>query len=209
MFARWAFPAANFEVYGEFARNDASLNLREIIVEPDHATAYMFGAQKLFPRSASRWEVLRGEIVNSRASHIDRVRPQVRFYEHNPFRQGHTSRGEVLGSVAVMGGSGFVLGADRYTPDGVTTFELHRIGRNGPAQEGYASTSQLDMQYVLRGERTQFRAGSDLVLGAGLVLEPNRNFGKTDFGVTLSAGYRWGRRPPPPPTATPASSPPR
>lgn len=62
---------------------------------------------------------LRGEVVNTQRSQLARVRGQDPFYTHYRTRQGHTSRGQVLGSVFANGGGGSLVALDVY----------HRAGR--------------------------------------------------------------------------------
>ena len=193
LFARWAFPQAGLEVYGEYLRHDAAADARDLLLEPDHQAAFTVGFQRLCRASATRWTVIRAEVVDARTTALNRVRPQARLYQHGQLVQGHTSRGEVLGSVAVLGGGGAVLGWDRYTPAGKTTVELHRILHVVPLGEG-SPVNHTDVQYVARMDHTAFRRGVDLMYGGGVVYELNRNFQRDAVNVLLSVGARWGRQ---------------
>jgi hypothetical protein len=193
-FVRWAPPGVRAELYAEYARNDAAFDLRELSTEPDHQSAYLLGGRALLGDRAAGLRVLRVEWVNSRVTHIHRVRPQGPFYSHTLFQQGHTNRGELLGSVAVPGGGGGVMGLDAYDREGVTTMELHRIGRAVPPGEGAPSESGYDVQYAARVTRTRFRRGLDLTAGATAVWEMNRNFGRDAFDLNLHVGARFGGR---------------
>ena len=192
-FFRWAFPRAGFELYGEFARNDAALDLRELITEPDHDSAWLLGFRRLVRHSPDAIVVARGEWVDARVTHLDRLRPQARFYQHGTFVQGHTHRGEVLGSVAVLGGSGLSLGVDRYDASGRRSASFHRIVRLAPLGEGSPTPDQLDVQHALGVERTWFRRGVDLVAGATVVWEMNRDFRGDAVNLNVTAGVRLGR----------------
>ncbi len=193
-FARWALPAAKVEVYGEYARDDAALDLRELITEPDHQAFYTLGLRKLLDDGPQRMRLVRAEYVNARISHLQRVRPQTLFYVHSGLFQGHTNRGQVLGSAAVRGGGGAVLGFDSYDPRGRTRYELHRIARIAPVTEGASTPEALDVQYAASYERLQFRAGVDLSIGATAVWELNRNLRRDAFNLNLTLGTRFGGR---------------
>ncbi|HZF67693.1 MAG TPA: hypothetical protein VEZ47_06630 [Gemmatirosa sp.] len=193
VFARWAFPRSGFEMYGEYARNDASADIRDFLAQPDHSSAYTIGAARLFRRDARRWLVVRSEVVNARTTHINRLREQGRFYQHATLTQGHTQRGQVLGSPAVMGGTGYSVLVDRYEESGRTGVQFHRIVRLWPGGEGAQRARLHDVQYALLWDRTRFRRGVDLVTGAGLVYEFNRDFRRDAVNLTASVGVRWGR----------------
>src|SRR5690606_33231392 len=112
--ARWAFPDAGLEVYGEFARNDHPWDLRDLVVEPDQNAAWMLGGAWAGGRPDRMW-VVRGEPANSRITHICTVRQrQSMFYRHSRARQGHTHRGRILATSAIYGGGGSYLGVDLY-----------------------------------------------------------------------------------------------
>jgi hypothetical protein len=194
VFVRWAPQRARAEVYAEYARNDASLNVREIIAEPDHQSAYLFGARALLGAAGSDMRVVRFELVNSRVTHLDRVRPQSPFYEHGILQQGHTHRGKLLGSVAVPGGGGAVLGWDGYDARGVTTLELHRIARHVTPGEGAASPTDVAVQYVARFAKTRFGGRADLTAGGALVWELNHNLRRDAVNLNLTVGARFGAR---------------
>ena len=195
VFIRWAPPQTRAEVYAEYARNDASLNLREIITEPDHQSTYLIGARALLGPAGSDMRVVRFELVNSRVTHLNRVRPQTAFYAHDILRQGHTHRGKLLGSVAVPGGGGSVLGWDGYDPRGVTTVELHRIARHVTPGEGAASLADVAVQYIARFAKTRFGARADVTTSAALVWELNHNLRRDAVNLNVTAGARFGSRP--------------
>jgi hypothetical protein len=62
-FARWQFPEAGFEVYGEYGRNDHYQNRRDLRLQPDHARAYMMGFIKVFEVSQNRLLAINAEVT--------------------------------------------------------------------------------------------------------------------------------------------------
>ena len=190
VFFRWRFAASAAELYGEFVRNDAALNVRDLLVEPDHASAYMLGLRKVIGRDAVRRTVVWGEFANSRVTHIDRVRPQSRLYQHAQILQGHTQRGVPLGAGAILGGGGTVLGVDRYEPRGRLSLVASRLPRLTPLGEGAPSADSLDVQHTLGARATLFRGPLDLIAGATAIYEMNRDFRRDTFGIRLETGAR-------------------
>jgi hypothetical protein len=126
VFARWVFPRSGFELYGEYAREDHSYDVRDLLVEPDHASAFLLGFRRVWGRGDRALHVLRGEVVNAQETHLDQVRGQNPFYIHTVAVQGHTHRGQVLGSPAVYAGAGSRLAWERYGREGRTTLAWSR-----------------------------------------------------------------------------------
>jgi hypothetical protein len=190
VFFRWRFAASAAELYGEYVRNDAALNVRDLLVQPDHSSAYMLGLRKAIGRDAARRTVVWGEFANSRISHIDRVRPQSRLYQHAQILQGHTQRGVPLGSGAILGGGGTVIGVDRYERRGRLSLVAGRLPRLTPLGEGAPSADSLDVQHVLGARATLFRGPLDLIGGATAAYEMNRDFRRDAVSIRLETGAR-------------------
>jgi hypothetical protein len=192
VFFRWPFAGAGFEFYGEYAREDAANDLRDLLLEPDHDSGYLLGFRRLLHRRDGALLLVRGEFVNGRVTELARVRPQTLFYLHNIFVQGHTNRGKVLGSEALRGGGGFDLGADLYDARGRTTIDLHRIQRLTPGGEGAPTERQIDVQHALAVERSAFVRGIDLVGGLTAVWELNRDYRHDAFNIGATLGITVG-----------------
>lgn len=138
LFARAAFPGSGLEVYAEYAREDHnSFNNLDLITEPDHDAAVMFGFQRrIGKKGAPVWWAVRGETTNARMTHLGNVRTQVLFYGHGEQIAGHTLHGQLLGSPFVRGGSGSELGVDRYDHNGRIGVRLLRQGLATYAEGG-------------------------------------------------------------------------
>lgn len=192
LFARWVLAPAQAEVWGEFMRNDASANSRDLWVEPDHNSGYLLGFRRVW-RRPGQVVAVRAEHLNMRITHLARVRGQTRPYQHGTLRQGHTEGGEVLGSAAGQGGLATTLGLDRYDAHGRWTFEVARRVRQSSLSEG-ALVRQWDVYQVVRAERLRFGAYHDLFAGVSAITELNRNFARDAYSVRLDAGWRFGPR---------------
>jgi hypothetical protein len=192
VWGRWAFPGG--EVYGEYMRNDASLDVRDFWQEPDQNAGFVLGARRVTRGRDGSLSAFRFETLNTRITHLSRVRPQVRPYQHGQFVQGHTERGEVLGSASAQGGLATTLGWDRYRADGRWTVEAARRVVQSSLAEG-AATRRWDVINYARVERLRFGRARDLVAGVTAMAELNRNFGRDAYQLRVDAGLRFGPGP--------------
>ena len=107
IYSRWLFERAKAEIYFEYGVNDNAYNLRDFIMSPEHARAYLFGFRKLLPFRQSAVEQLQvsAEITQLSQS-IDRlVRDAGTYYIHGTVLHGYTHKGEVLGAGIGPGGN--------------------------------------------------------------------------------------------------------
>jgi hypothetical protein len=181
VFARWVFPRGGFEVYGEYGREDHNWDFRDFILEPDHISAYALGFRKGWMSSEGRLLGLRGEVMNAQVSHLVQVRGQSPFYLHSDTRQGHTHRGQILGSPAVFGGAGGLLGMDYYHPGGRWSLEWSRTLR-----------ADTNVVHGLGAEAVVFRGGLELTGGLAGVYELDRYPGGDAFNLNASVQVRIG-----------------
>lgn len=97
------------EFYGEFGRNDHSYDIRDLLDEPEHSRAYVFGFSKIFERSKTDLELF-GEITNLQMPATIRLRAQESWYTHYQVRHGYTHKGQVIGAGIGPGGSSQIIG---------------------------------------------------------------------------------------------------
>lgn len=99
VFLRWLWQDAKAEIYGEFHFNDAKFNLRDLLLDSDHARAATIGIHKIFQKTNSSkiyeftWEWTQMQQTSSRL-----LRNAGFWYEHSRVRHGYTNNGEVLGA---------------------------------------------------------------------------------------------------------------
>jgi hypothetical protein len=186
---RWGPPGSSMEVYGEFAREDHNANLRGFIKEPDHDAAYLVGVQRAWRSggSARPAAALRVEILNSRISHLQQAISQTEWYTHGSITEGHTLRGQILGSAAGYGGGAAAVVLDRYSAAGRTTFRWDRMmvaeQRN---LFGLPVPSAANVIQALGVERVRLIRGFEVAHGVTWEREFNRHFQGDATNLTLS-----------------------
>jgi len=192
LFFRVTAAPAGIEFYGEYGREDHNADLRDLAKEPDHDAAYLLGFQKtIFADDRSRMTVVHAEAVNGRISHLQQTASQAPWYLHTVLRQGHTLRGQVLGSAGLFGGGGATFSIDRYGSRGRTTFRWDRLGiaefLNG---ESMPVGERADVIHALSLERMQFMRNMELTVTTTISKEFNRYFERDSYNLNLTAGAR-------------------
>lgn len=197
IFARWAFPAAGFEAYVEWARNDHAWDLRDLLLEPEHSQAYTIGFQHLVTAEAARYFVLRGELTHLEAPPTFQVRPRGVYYTHGVVTQGYTHEGQILGAAIGPGSNSQFLGFDAYTPRGMASFFLRRRVRDNDAYWVWAEANGItfdrhDVSFDFGATALTFVDDFELTAGIVMTRQLNRYFfGRHENNVNLSTSVRW------------------
>ncbi len=101
-FIRWVLPKEHAEVYFEYGREDHSYNLRDFILEPDYARAYIFGFRKLFPLTTHPGQCIQFdlEVTQLEQNRTNTERSTIYFYADPDITHGHgyTNRGQLIGA---------------------------------------------------------------------------------------------------------------
>ncbi|HUF52040.1 MAG TPA: capsule assembly Wzi family protein [Longimicrobiales bacterium] len=127
LYARWAFPAVGFEVYGEWGREDAWGTWYDLLMEPDHAQVYMLGFQKSgnWRGAALRWY---GELAHLQSAlPLRGGRGVITMYTHGELLQGFTHRGQLLGAWIGPGSDAQLLGVERTTARRTSGVMIERV----------------------------------------------------------------------------------
>jgi hypothetical protein len=192
LFARWVLPAARSEFYFDYGREDHAAHMNDLLEEPDHSRMYALGFRTLIGLRADRFSVLRAELFNAQIPITAYHRGEGGIYTHTLMRQGHTHRGQVLGSSVGAGeGAGFVLAWDRYTPGGRRTVVFRRELESERGTYHETGVRQPDTQHArlsLGFETRRFLPAVDVRFGANLVQELNRNFAGDRFNIAVHGG---------------------
>jgi hypothetical protein len=193
-FFRWVFPHSGFELYGERGYEDQFYDFRDFLQDPDNEREYMLGFEKILRRSTSSLDVLETELINYQLPSIARVRVQGLIYVHGILRQGHTNRGQLLGSSAGVGAAAAsTISWTRYSPRGRTSFLLRRIVRdqaNVFAANGTVTPALSDVIVSTGVERMRFGRRVDFGATAEVMEDFNHNFSKNVPNLNLQVTAR-------------------
>ncbi|MFY0608235.1 MAG: hypothetical protein JXR10_16070 [Cyclobacteriaceae bacterium] len=98
-YARWLMVASKSEIYFEYGRADASWNLRDALLSPEHSRSYIFGLTKLIsiPRM-DQFIHVGFEMTHLERSKTSTLRDEPKWYQNGKNRQGYTHYGEILGA---------------------------------------------------------------------------------------------------------------
>jgi hypothetical protein len=117
VFARWVFPGAGAEAYGEFARLELPRSFREFLVAPMNTGAYTLGAARAYRPRAGHAVRANLEISNLEQSRTLTDRPPPPdYYTGRAAPGGFTNRGQVLGAAIGPGSQSQWASADYYAP---------------------------------------------------------------------------------------------
>jgi hypothetical protein len=199
VFARWVLPRSGFEVYTEYGHEDHNYNLRDLIQEPDHSRTLGLGARKVIGSDSVHLSAIRAEMLDYQLQTLGRNRGEGGIYTHGILRQGHTSRGQVIGADAGLGtGGASTVAWDRFTQQGVVTVRASRtvIREAGTFYlNGRTNAAASDVAYALGLEGVRFFSKIELGWGATMVREVNRETETQPWNInsTVRLIRRFGR----------------
>ena len=195
-FARWVFPNNGFEAYGEYGREDHNWERRDFIQEPDHSRTYGLGIRKIVSVDSSHLTAFRAEMINYELPTLARNRSEGGIYIHGLLLQGHTNRGQLLGSDTGVGsGGGSLVFWDRYDRRGAISIGWTRTIReqNGSFYiTGIPDPSANDVQNALTFGRVQYFGNAEFTTGVTMMREFSRNLQADAWNVNLLVGFRLG-----------------
>lgn len=133
VYVNWYFPDTELALYGEYARDDHSADLRDLYVEPNHTRAFMLGVEKKFRGVAKQREwIANAEIVHTEYTNTSYVRQAglISFYSHDTVRQGYTHYGQMIGTYYGAGGNGWFLSVRNQREQFGFGLLFERVARN-------------------------------------------------------------------------------
>ena len=194
LFARLRAPAAGLEIFGEFGKNDRSADGRDLLVELEHNSAWLVGVQRVWsaasggmPTGALRSLTLTG--ASGRIPAVTRFRGQASFFEHTPVSQGHTLRGQLLGTPLLERDGGAELRFDAYSSRGGHSVILSSRAMLNQRAEAVLPTARRH-EWRLRIERRRRTGDSEAMVMLGGVADLGRGPDERDW-FSLQAGARW------------------
>ena len=117
VFARWVFPEAATEVYGEFARLELPRSVRDFLIAPMNTGAYTLGVAHAWPLRAERAVRTSLEVTDLEQSRTFTDRPPPPdFYTGRAAPAGFTNRGQPLGAAIGPGSSSQWAAVDYFAP---------------------------------------------------------------------------------------------
>ena len=180
--ARWTLPAAGFQAYVEWARNDHSWDVRDFVLQPDHSRAYTIGFQQLLRGRTARWR-LRGEFTTLGRPSTLLARATPVYYEHDAARQGYTNNGQIIGAAIGPGSQSERLQLDRFGPGGQVGLLVQRVRFNDDAYYAYREAYSN-----FQGQQVELSAG----LRATRFVGPLDISGSLTLSRELNRYYLWG-----------------
>jgi hypothetical protein len=109
IFFRYIMPAANFELYGEYGREDHNADFARMYTTPEHSRAYILGFSKLFPLKNGSNFLAQFEMTNTETNNSKLIYTTVYWYTHGQVIQGYSNQGQSLGAGVGPGGSSQTL----------------------------------------------------------------------------------------------------
>lgn len=192
-FGRLRVPEAGMEFFGEYGKNDRSIDWRDQLVEPDHNSAWLLGAQKSWRDGRERLWSLSVTGVNGAISSVTRFRGQALFYEHDVMTQGHTLRGQLLGTPLLQREGGYEVRLDRYDARGRLGLLLGT--RALPNERAESPTPEnLRQEWSAMVEMMRWTAGGSWRARLGGVADVGYSPVDGDvFSINLGLSYARGR----------------
>ncbi len=179
-FFRYYSSKSNAEFYFEYGRNDASLNIRDFIMSPEHSRAFVLGASKLFPGPKDGFIELNLEMTHTQQSIGNLVRPTESWYTHTMVSHGYTNNGEVIG--AGIGPGSNVQNLEVNWTKGIKKFgvQFERLVHNNDFfLEAYSPSKDWRRYWV------------DLSPGINCSWDFNGLLIQSNLFVTRSLNYQW------------------
>ena len=142
VFFRLILPKEKAEVYGEYGRNDHSLDLRDFLLEPEHASAYIVGLKKIFEVNKQNNLELFMEFAHLQNSQTMLLRELEGWYTHYQVRHGYTNLGQVIGAGIGTGSNSQSFGFNWLKETKQLGVLLERVVRNNDFYYNVFTTSR-------------------------------------------------------------------
>lgn len=183
IYFRWLWPENNFELFGEFYREDFAWDSRDLMMQPRHNSGYAFGFNKLFFAPLANVYKVAFELTNLTPSYLQEVRPQNYFYAHPVIRQGHTHRGQLLGAAIGPGSNSQSLDIISYQNWGRFGLFFRRLADNNHFH--YQYDRSLNRPEIFRGGFGDYwRNRTDMTIGTRFLY-------KTQNSLLIQGEFSW------------------
>lgn len=198
---RWFFPSYGSEVYAEFARNDHALDYRDLVMEPEHATAFTLGAIKSSDLGSRRFLTYHFELtqIEGRKTMLYRggYYRMGHYYTDNIVRQGYTQQGQVLGAGIGPGSGSQYFGVTLYDRWGRAGLFLRRVVNDNDnllenlgmirSEQGFPGAQSMrafhDVEMQTGFNATLFYRGSEMSILFYRTYQYNRYYIRNDDAI--------------------------
>lgn len=185
-------PAAGFELWAEFGLNDRQTDFRELVVELEHNSAWLFGLRRAWlATDGALWSV-EATGASAKIPPIERFRVQSIMYEHFPVTQGHTNRGHLLGTRLLERNGGSELRIDRQAARGRIGLIL---GTRDLSQDRALAVTEDRIRREWTAVAEWWRpevGGLEWFARLGAIADLNRHPGRGDeFSAVVTTGVTW------------------
>jgi hypothetical protein len=188
IFLRYFNEKSNAELYFEYGRRDHAFNIREFVLNPEHARAYLFGFKKLVDLSELKKSLqIRGEITHQQESVNRYIRylglgGEASWHTHYQVR-GFVNRGQPLGV-------GIGTGANVQTLEFALVEKFNKIGVLFERLENHQ-----DFYYRAFGQQQEHQPWVDLSLGFLFDRQWNNLLLTSKFQLINGVNYQWQLHP--------------
>lgn len=184
IFFRWAVPEGQAEFYFEFGRRDHEATWRGVLLNPEHARAFLFGLNKLFPISNNAHIQTRFELFHQQESinilaRYHGVTGGSNWGGHTPVITGFTHRGQMIGP-------GIGPGSNVQTLETSWIKGIKKIGLRLDRLNRYQDSFVKQFN-----DKTPEQRWVDLALGTIVEWKFNNLLISSNFTVVNSLNYQW------------------
>lgn len=184
MFGRYIHRPSKLEIYFEFGKRDHALNWRELILNPEHARAYIFGFNKLIRIEELDSDILiRGEITHQQES----INRYIRYLGLGGGFSWHMN-----GSLGGITHHGQPTGVGIGTGSNIQSLEISKIdGLNKAGIFFERLENTVDYYYKVQFQNTERKPWVDLSLGFLYDKQFNNLLLSSKLQLIHARNYQW------------------
>lgn len=134
IFMRFIMPKSHFEFYFEYGYNDFKDNLRDLVLDAQHSSAYIVGFKKIIPKQKDHYLSISGEITQMAQPPDFVVRDAGNWYVHGTVKQGMTHMNQLLGAGSGLGNNVQTIQVESVNKMNRLGFKIQRI-QNDPRKQ--------------------------------------------------------------------------
>lgn len=149
IFFRYIMTKSKAEIYGEYGREDASFNIRDLIQTPAHSAAYIVGAQKIYDLKSTNESIkIQAEITHLQQSVDYSVRDAGPWYLNSQVQHGFTNRGKILGAGIGPGSNCGNISVKWMRPNSWLGLDLMQVERNNDIYNELFTNPNIHRKWV-------------------------------------------------------------